>query len=61
MRYVILIGITPSRRDVPECHFHLNLLERDYCSCRAAEQRENGLCYKVLGKGPAINQKVDSM
>jgi len=35
----------------------LNLLESDYWRCRAAEQGENGLLDKVLGKGPAVNQK----
>lgn len=50
------ICITRSRRDIPECHFHLNLLKSDYWRCRAAEQGENGLHYKVLGKRPAINQ-----
>lgn len=58
---ITLMCITWSRRDIPECHFHLNLLESDYWRCRAAEQGENGLHYKVLGKGPAINQKAGSM
>lgn len=56
-----LICVSPSRGDTPECHFHLNLLESDYWRCRAAERGENGLHYKVLGKGPAINQKAGSM
>lgn len=39
----------------------MNLLRSDYWRCRAAEQGENGLHYRVLGKGPAINQKAGSM
>lgn len=52
-----VICITQSREDIPECHFHLNLLKSDYWRCRLAEQGINGLCYKVLGKGPEINHK----
>lgn len=46
--WITMICTTHSREDIPKCHFHLNLLNKDYWRCGAPQQRENSLHNKVL-------------
>lgn len=48
--WITPICATHSKRDIPECHFHLNLLNNDYRHCGAAAGGEND-SHKKKAKG----------